>query len=179
MEHTLVFEMDGEQAINRMNELAATPVPISAAAFLDERLYICVSGTELGGNAACRHLGGESINGTALWQGVREQTHPSFADDAPLWRLALPSVTPYAATEKPIVVDWGGALRWVRSHLSPESMQERVSRLGGHAWPFRDGKQNANTFHPLPTPILNLHRRLKHAFDPNGILNPGRLYAEL
>ena len=179
MERTLVFEMNGEQAIRRMNELAATPAPVNAAAFIEDRLYIRMSGTNVGVDAACRRLGGDSIDGAELWLAVREQTHQSFAGDSPLWRLSLPSATPYGATEKPVVIDWGGALRWVRSHLAPESMQERVSRLGGHAWPFRDGKQNANTFHPLPAPILNLHRRLKHAFDPNGILNPGRLYAEL
>jgi glycolate oxidase FAD binding subunit len=27
--------------------------------------------------------------------------------------------------------------------------------------------------------LLALHRRLKAAFDPKGILNPGRLYPEL
>jgi glycolate oxidase FAD binding subunit len=34
-------------------------------------------------------------------------------------------------------------------------------------------------FHPLPAPLLALHRRLKHSFDPAGILNPGRMYREL
>jgi glycolate oxidase FAD binding subunit len=27
--------------------------------------------------------------------------------------------------------------------------------------------------------LMNLHRRLKAAFDPAGILNPGRMYAGL
>jgi glycolate oxidase FAD binding subunit len=27
--------------------------------------------------------------------------------------------------------------------------------------------------------LMRLHRELKNAFDPAGILNPGRLYAEL
>ena len=34
-------------------------------------------------------------------------------------------------------------------------------------------------FQPLPPALLALHRRLKAALDPRGILNPGRLYAEL
>jgi len=34
-------------------------------------------------------------------------------------------------------------------------------------------------FHPLPAPLMALQRNLKKAFDPAGILNPGRLYAGL
>ena len=40
--------------------------------------------------------------------------------------------------------------------------------------PHRD-----QVFHPLPTGLMNLHRRLKQAFDPHGIFNPGRMYREL
>jgi glycolate oxidase FAD binding subunit len=31
----------------------------------------------------------------------------------------------------------------------------------------------------LSAPLLALHRNLKRAFDPAGILNPGRLYQDL
>jgi len=34
-------------------------------------------------------------------------------------------------------------------------------------------------FTPLAAPLLALHRRLKHAFDPQGVLNPGRMYEGL
>jgi glycolate oxidase FAD binding subunit len=33
-------------------------------------------------------------------------------------------------------------------------------------------------FQPLPEPLLALHRRLKANFDPQGILNRGRMYPE-
>jgi glycolate oxidase FAD binding subunit len=32
-------------------------------------------------------------------------------------------------------------------------------------------------FDPPPPPLMALTRRLKAAFDPAGILNPGRMYA--
>jgi hypothetical protein len=32
--------------------------------------------------------------------------------------------------------------------------------------------------HPLSPAVLALHRRLKQAFDPKGIFNPGRMHAE-
>jgi glycolate oxidase FAD binding subunit len=31
---------------------------------------------------------------------------------------------------------------------------------------------------PLPPVLARLHRELKAVFDPAGILNPGRMYAE-
>ncbi|RMS26614.1 Glycolate oxidase FAD binding subunit [Pseudomonas coronafaciens pv. garcae] len=34
-------------------------------------------------------------------------------------------------------------------------------------------------FQPLPEPLLRYHRALKNRLDPQGIFNPGRLYAEL
>ena len=43
---------------------------------------------------------------------------------------------------------------------------------------FRNGDGN-EVFHPLPGPLLALHRRLKQRFDPAGILNPGRMYPDL
>ncbi|WP_420870451.1 FAD-linked oxidase C-terminal domain-containing protein [Marichromatium gracile] len=33
-------------------------------------------------------------------------------------------------------------------------------------------------FTPLSPSLLALHRNLKQAFDPHGILNPGRFHAE-
>ncbi|HSQ05619.1 MAG TPA: FAD-linked oxidase C-terminal domain-containing protein, partial [Burkholderiales bacterium] len=33
-------------------------------------------------------------------------------------------------------------------------------------------------FHPLAPGLMKLHQRLKRSFDPAGILNPGRMYAE-
>jgi len=32
---------------------------------------------------------------------------------------------------------------------------------------------------PVAEPLRSIHKRLKAAFDPAGILNPGRLYADL
>jgi glycolate oxidase FAD binding subunit len=34
-------------------------------------------------------------------------------------------------------------------------------------------------FAPLAPSLLPLHRAIKAAFDPQGILNPGRMYREL
>ena len=51
-----------------------------------------------------------------------------------------------------------------------------MERAGGHATLFRGGDKAAGVFHPLKPAIFKIHRRLKGAFDPAGILNPGRMY---
>ncbi|WP_366932412.1 FAD-linked oxidase C-terminal domain-containing protein [Phenylobacterium sp.] len=34
-------------------------------------------------------------------------------------------------------------------------------------------------FQPLSPALLALHQRVKAALDPDGLLNPGRMYAEI
>jgi len=157
-----------------MNRWAAAPLPISAtlwhAGFLDVRL----SGSEAAVRGARAQIGGtEAIDG---WRAIREQTHPFFAGDAALWRLSLPSTTPSLGL--PNLVEWGGALRWTRGG-DPAGLREIAKRAGGHATLFRAADKSAGAFAPLEPVLLRLHRALKGAFDPAGILNPGRLYAEL
>jgi len=36
-----------------------------------------------------------------------------------------------------------------------------------------------DVFHPLPAANMALSQKLKAAFDPAGILNPGRMYPEV
>jgi FAD/FMN-containing dehydrogenase len=54
----------------------------------------------------------------------------------------------------------------------------RGRRRRRHATLFRAAQKDAGAFAPLPAVLARLHRDLKRAFDPAGILNPGRLYPE-
>jgi glycolate oxidase FAD binding subunit len=67
-------------------------------------------------------------------------------------------------------------VRWVSADLDPLTIRSTTERVGGHATLFRGGDKSAGAFHPLKPAILKIHRRLKDAFDPAGILNPGRMY---
>jgi glycolate oxidase FAD binding subunit len=44
---------------------------------------------------------------------------------------------------------------------------------------FRGGDRNAEVRSPLTSVEQGLQQRLKKSFDPDGILNPGRLYSWL
>ena len=51
---------------------------------------------------------------------------------------------------------------------------------GGHATLVRapeDVRNTVDVFQPLSEPVMTVTQKLKAAFDPIGILNPGRMYA--
>ena len=54
-----------------------------------------------------------------------------------------------------------------------------MKRCKGHATLFRAQDKGAGWLAPLDPVLMRLHRELKAAFDPAGILNPGRLLPEL
>ena len=41
----------------------------------------------------------------------------------------------------------------------------------------RQVRENIVVFHPLPFTKMKIVQALKNAFDPAGVLNPGRMYA--
>ena len=78
-----------------------------------------------------------------------------------------------------VLHEWGGAQRWVRAPVEAvEALRALAARHGGHATLFRGPRAGVEPFQPLPLALMALHRRVKAAFDPHGLFNPGRLYAE-
>ena len=74
------------------------------------------------------------------------------------------------------LIDWGGALRWLRTGAPAADVRTAAERAGGHAALFRGGDRTGAVFHPLAPAVRKLHERIKAAFDPAGIFNPGRMY---
>jgi glycolate oxidase FAD binding subunit len=180
LEMTLAHESTPAAAIETMNRWAASPVPLSGACYDGERVYLRLSGGRTAVAATRARIGGEPLdNGRAFWERLREQRHDFFAGDAPLWRLSVPPATPPLDLAGGWLLDWGGALRWLCTTAEPQTVRAAASAAGGHAGVFRGGDHTGEVFHPLSPSLMALHRRLKQAFDPAGILNPGRMYAEL
>lgn len=179
-ETTRVFEATPQEAIETMNRWAGRPLPVSGAAFVDRHLYVRLSGSAAGVDAAVRELGGEPVLDDRLfWLELREHRLPFFAGDEPLWRLSVPPAAPHLDLPGEQLLDWGGAQRWLRSSADAETIHEQAMRLGGHASLFRGGDRHGEVFAPLDPVLARLHRELKQAFDPAGILNRGRLYGGL
>ena len=132
---------------------------------------------------AARHqLGGENVENSqadVLWTSVREQTHPFFAGESPLWRMSVPSTAASLSISGPSLIEWNGALRWLRTDQSVDQVRECAKQAGGHATLFRGGDRAAGVFTPLTASVAAIHQRLKAQFDPAGIFNCGRFYADL
>lgn len=170
-----------QEAIDLMNTLAGEPLPLSGACYDGATLYLRLSGMHHGVAAARSAMGGDELReGESFWPDVREQRLPFFTEGGlPLWRLSVPPATPPIDIEGDWLIDWGGAQRWLRSYASPKEIRQAASERGGYATLFRGGDRQGEVFAKLTPALEQVHRRLKRAFDPNGILNPGRLYSYL
>ncbi|MBI2306693.1 MAG: glycolate oxidase subunit GlcE [Rhodocyclales bacterium] len=181
-ERTLRFALGEAEALKKLNAWGGQPLPIAASAWHDGALTVRLMGARAAVDAAQAALGGEPVaDAAAFWQGVRDQTHAFFAGDGPLWRLSVASVTPPLGIPGPTLIEWGGALRWLRGDQGAEQVRSAAARAGGHATLFRGGdaiKASAGVFHPLSPALLRIHANLKRAFDPHGVFNRGRMYPD-
>ena len=131
-----------------------------------------------------------SKNSATLWREIRDAR--AFADDGgPLWRLSVPPASGAAAaarvtdaTDARGLFDWGGGLVWLAVDGAPDAGEAAVraaaAAVGGHATLVRaDAPTRAAraVFQPQTAGLAALTERIKRAFDPAGVLNPGRMYA--
>jgi glycolate oxidase FAD binding subunit len=132
----------------------------------------------------------DAAGSAALWAGVRD-VEPFAASGKPLWRVSVapmagPKIGAFAArNEAWHFYDWAGGLVWVEMAGDPlpsqaDSLRAAIAEAGGgHATLIRAGEEMrgaVSVFHPLDTVTAALVGRLKTAFDPVGVLNPGRMY---
>jgi hypothetical protein len=186
---TLRFDLDEAGALDRLQEWAGRPLPVSASVWHRGRLYIRLGGALAAVSMARRLMGGtevESAEASGLWSDVRDHRHEFFdtpsmplAQGERLWRVSVSSTAPPLALPGESLLEWGGALRWLRGSATAAEVRSAASRRGGHATLFRSADKSDGAFTPVSAPLMQIHRRLKHSFDPAGIFNPGRLYPEL
>jgi glycolate oxidase FAD binding subunit len=82
--------------------------------------------------------------------------------------------------------DWGGGLVWLgfkeADTMLADSIHAAAARHGGYATLVKapdEFRARVNVFQPLDPAVQKLQAGLKASFDPDGILNPGRMYAGL
>lgn len=130
-----------------------------------------------------------------FWAAIRDAsaffgTNP----DQILWRISLPVMASpgvlSALTGTEAMLDWGGGLIWLQSAAGTGTLEAYddagagvirplVNRLGGSATLFRAPSAIRMTQGTLDRPsraLSDLIGRVKAAFDPQGLFNPGRLY---
>jgi glycolate oxidase FAD binding subunit len=182
-EATVAFDCSADEAIRRANEWGGQPLPLSGTCYHDGRLAVRLSGAQPAVDSAIAKLGGERVpDADTLWTSVRDHTHPFFANASalPLWRLSVRATAPFTDLGGDQLIEWGGALRWLVATDRADAARIRVwsAAQGGHATRFRSTDRD-HVFQPLDTPLADLSAKLKAVFDPHGIFNRGRLFANL
>jgi glycolate oxidase FAD binding subunit len=130
-----------------------------------------------------------SMNARTFWREVGDVA--AFAPDAlggnrAIWRASVPPASGAAVAagvmgshDTLALYDWGGGLVWlaVAGAADGGASAVRAAVRGiGHATLVRAlPGMTAPRFEPEPPPLAALSARIKDAFDPERILNPGRL----
>ena len=127
----------------------------------------------------------------ALWRDTAHCAAFAHPDASALWRIST------APTRGPALVaqirrsldgryfyDWGGGLVWLATDDTGDAgasvIRAATAAFGGHATLVRarvETRAAVDVFEPLDDATRRLTKGIKAAFDPRGILNPGRMYA--
>ena len=191
----LVFGLDDRRAGEAMTLAMNAPVELSGAAHLPGptavraplKAAMAVTALRLEGFAASVAARAELLNAALkgfgrverldgqhshdFWAQVRE-AEAFHKDPRPLWRISVPPASGWRvaeAMEGEALYDWAGGLVWMLTATDPRAA---VRALGGHATLY---KSAGVAFEPLEGPLAALTSRVKAAFDPKGVLNPGRM----
>ncbi|MEI8401334.1 MAG: glycolate oxidase subunit GlcE [Alcaligenaceae bacterium] len=182
---TLEFALDEASALALCHSWRAQPLPISATAWQATEgasgcLRVRLAGAGAALNTARQKMGGQvlpEVQAAEYWAALREQTLSFFATPT-LWRLAVAPGTP-ALNLGPTLIEWGGGQRWLAAELDATTVRRVAEQAGGHATLFRLQSGHSlpehGVFHPLAAGVLDVVKRLKQEFDPQGLFNPGRL----
>ena len=190
-EATLKFALSQAEALRQLNLWGGQPLPLNASCWVVDTgvgtLFLRLRGAFAAVEAACRTLGGERQDNAAVapdWTQCREQRLPWFAarNDRDLWRLCVPQTAPVLELPDQPLIEWHGGQRWVRAEPGQGvGLRETARACGGHATLFSaSDPQGTRTsrFAPLDPVLQRIQRQLKQQFDPAGIFNRGRLFAD-
>ena len=130
-----------------------------------------------------------TANSNTLWRDVRDVTYFTGEAESQVWRISVPPAAGARVAAEILeslpgraFFDWGGGLVWLS--LSPlidaghDCVRGALGPSGGHATLVRaapEVRARTPVFQPQPAPLAALTARIKEAFDPGLILNPGRM----
>ena len=130
-------------------------------------------------------LGG--VESRALWAEIRD-VHYFSNWPGVVWRVstapASGAMIAGAVGASAWFYDWAGSLVWLliedEPHGAESLIRRAVAAAGGHATLIRGDaalRGAVSVFEPQPRALAQLTQRVKRAFDPANILNPGLIYA--
>jgi glycolate oxidase FAD binding subunit len=127
----------------------------------------------------------------AIWRSVRDGTPLAVEVSDMAWRVMLPPTKAAAFVSSlrqhlPFrhYFDWSGGLVWLamaeKESAGVDLIHAAAKASGGHAMLLRGSealRASAPVFPKLDDAIMKIQSGLKASFDPQGLLNPGRMYA--
>jgi glycolate oxidase FAD binding subunit len=191
---TLVLDgLDDATAGRAMTRALATPYQVSAAAHWPGaasgartllRLEGFAASVAHRASALARALAdiapARLEDGEGDWAALRDAA-PFAGRDGAVWRVSVRptdgAVLGARLIGAEVLYDWGGGLLWV---LAPEDVDVRAAMAStpGHATLVRASdaaKARLGVFHPEPAPVAALADGLRRRFDPQQVLNRGRV----
>jgi len=131
-----------------------------------------------------------SKNSAMLWSEISNVTLLLDTKNQNIWRI---STTPSEGAKIVLAIikkykaqaiyDWGGGLIWLaiknNDGGSTKMIRDAIKKTGGHATLFYASQKidrKSAVFQPQESTLKKLTERIKNSFDPNHILNPGRMY---
>ena len=170
-EVTLVSAMDVTQALLAMPQFFRRNLPVTAVSFWQGNLYVRLQGSTAGVDSAAKSIHGDPLDenlAAIWWHQVREAKVLPMAPEQMLWRANVAATDKQVMCTEDCLLNWGGAQRWQLSTAAPVS-EGAVQYLGG---------DRTNEVNGALNPVAQkLQGKLKTAFDPHAIFNPGRLYS--
>jgi glycolate oxidase FAD binding subunit len=160
--------------------------PLPSVVFRREELL-----AELGSDCETSVLGHEAS--IAFWRAIRDVLPLAELGDRAIWRV---SVAPSRGAELAEMIarafdanwylDWAGGLVWAAiagaddggAAVIRAAIRGADGRGTGHATLIKGSpelRRSVPVFEPQPPPLASLTNRIKEAFDPRRILNPGRM----
>ncbi len=157
--------MDGAKAVTCMRNWARQPLPLSGLAWIDGELHWRLAGASCVVNEIARDLGGVEDD-PGFWTSLRDGELSTGAASGlcGLWRLSVPPATPPEPAD--ICIDWAGTLRWRDHDQSALCMPPGAFACQPGSSPLRSDR------------VSDLVRRIKDAFDPDHVFNPGLIHAD-
>jgi glycolate oxidase FAD binding subunit len=145
--------------------------------------------------ARCKEFGSlDAPESNGFWTALRDAL-PLAALDADIWRIStapaegarfVSLVKSGGVPLKSWFYDWAGGLVWLAVAQAPDchekAVRSAVDETGGHATLIRAPeavRAAVPVFHPQPPALATLSARVKNSFDPERILNRGRMREDL
>jgi glycolate oxidase FAD binding subunit len=127
----------------------------------------------------------------ALWRDIRDCRFFAEPREHAVWRVSTAPVRAAALISRlqreldcTHFYDWGGGLIWLSvpeaNGAGASVIRSALAASGGHATLVRgspDLRSRIDVFEPLASPLMKITAGIKASFDPDAILNPGRMYA--